>query len=59
MALQLAVIAVVLAIISVAIAFAGQNALEEQYGLRAQGCCGIRLGTPRCSGARRLVCDLT
>ncbi len=36
MALQLAVIAVVLLIVSIAVALAGQNALEEQYGLRAQ-----------------------
>lgn len=36
MALQLAVIAVVLTIVSVAFARTGESALEEQYGLRAQ-----------------------
>lgn len=36
MALQLAVIAVVLVIVSAAFAWTGQDALEEQYGLRAQ-----------------------
>lgn len=36
MALQLAVIAVVLTVISIAFALTGQDALEEQYGLRAQ-----------------------
>lgn len=36
MALQLAVIAVVLTIVSIAFARTGQAALEEQYGLRAQ-----------------------
>ena len=36
MALQLAVIAVVLLVVSLAFARTGQSALEEQYGLRAQ-----------------------
>ena len=36
MALQLAIIAVVLVIVSMLFAWTGQAALEEQYGLRAQ-----------------------
>ncbi|MDX2380675.1 MAG: sensor histidine kinase [Acidimicrobiia bacterium] len=36
MALQLTVIAVVLVVVSIAFARTGQDALEEQYGLRAQ-----------------------
>lgn len=52
MALQLAVIAVVLVIVSVAFAWTGQTALEEQYGLRAQA---IAESVAEIPDVRRLV----
>jgi len=52
MALQLAVIAVVLVIVSLAFARTGQRTLEEQYGLRAQAVAESVAETP---DVRRLV----
>ncbi len=46
LALQLAIIAVVLIIVSVAFARTGQGALEEQYGLRAQAIAEAVAETP-------------